>query len=49
MGTKAGMMQAAGAGSWDVWRGVRVKKIGGDWDSFLLDQEKLRDKPKGAS
>lgn len=49
VGTKGGVMRAAGAGSWGVWRGVGVRKIGGDWDSFLFDQEKLRDKPKGAS
>lgn len=41
--TKAGMMQAAGARSWDLWRWVRLKKTEGDWDSFLFDHERLID------
>lgn len=43
---KSGMMQAAGACSWDLWRRIRGKKIGGDWDS---DNEKLIHLPNWAS
>jgi len=38
--TKAGVTQAAGARSQDLWRWARVKKTGGDGGSFFFDHEK---------